>query len=140
VPEDFNATMIGNFRANGGDVGPPFGKALVLVHHTGARSGVARVTPLAALPEDGGYLIVASKAGAPDNPAWYYNLLAHPDTEIEVPGDGEVRTLAVRASELTGAERDAAFARIVEAMPGFGDYARKTAGIRTIPVVALTPV
>jgi len=131
---DFSQQIIDEFRANGGDVTTAgFGRSLVLLHHTGAKSGVERVTPVMALPTDdgAGWLIAASKAGAPDNPAWYHNLLAHPDITIETP-DGEV---AVHADDLPGAERDAAWARFTAASEGFRQYEERTT--RTIPVLAL---
>ena len=78
-------------------------------------------------------LVFASAAGADRNPAWYWNLTARPDVQIEV-GD---QLLDVRAVELTGAERDVKYAEQAERYPGFADYQRKTT--RTIPVVALQP-
>lgn len=82
---DWNQQIIEQFRVNGGTV-DRFGDALVLLHHTGARTGVERVTPVMAIREDADTrLIAASKAGAPDNPAWFHNLLAHPDVDIETP-------------------------------------------------------
>ena len=72
---DFNQQIIADFRANGGYVGPPFNSdKLVLLHHVGAKSGETRVSPLMSFPDDEGWVIVASKGGAPTNPAWYYNL------------------------------------------------------------------
>ena len=132
--DDFNAQIIDEFRANAGRVGGMFeGTPLLLLHHTGARSGTRRVTPLAYLDDGGRYVIFASKAGAPTHPAWYHNLLAHPDTEIEV----DTATIAVRASEATGEERERLFAAQTQRSPQFGDYQRKTE--RVIPVVTLTP-
>ena len=107
---DWNQQIIDTFRANNGVV-PQFGRSLI-------RDG-----------EDT-WLIAASKAGAPDNPAWYHNLLAHPDVDIETP-DGVV---PVRAEELTGAEREAAWAKFT-VIPTFAEYQRNTT--RTIPVLAL---
>ena len=128
----FNERIIEEFRANGGTVETAgFGRRLVL-HHVGAKSGVERVTPVMALPTDDGWVVAASKGGAPDNPAWFHNLLAHPDTAVEAPDDGEV---AVRAVPLEGAERDAAWARFLAESPGFAEYEQRTA--RTIPVVEL---
>lgn len=139
--EDFNNRVIREFRENDGRVGPPFeGATMVLVHHKGAKSGTVRTTPLVWFADGDRYLIVASKGGAPTHPAWYHNLKAHPEVDAELAdGAGVVNPLRVRAEEITGAERDAAFARIVEAAPGFGDYERRTEGVRTIPVFALTP-
>jgi deazaflavin-dependent oxidoreductase (nitroreductase family) len=127
----FNDPIIEQFRTQGGRV-ENFGDALVLLHHVGARTGVERVTPLMALPDgDDAWLIAASKAGAPDNPAWFHNLRAFPDTVIETPA-GEV---AVHAAVLPPAERDAAWGRFVAASPGFAAYEQRTT--RTIPVVRL---
>lgn len=133
MADSFNDRIIAEFRANDGTV-EMFGRALVLVHHVGARSGVERIVPLMALREGDAWLIAASKAGADDNPAWYYNLLANPDTVIETPDDGEV---AVRATELKNDARDAAWAQFTAASDGFRAYEAKTT--RTIPVLQLTP-
>lgn len=130
---DFNERIVDEFRSNGGTVETAgFGRRLVLLHHLGARSGDARVSPVMALPSERGWVIAASKGGAPENPAWFHNLLAHPDTVIETPDEGEV---AVHAAPLEGAERDAAWARFLEASPGFAQYEQRTS--RTIPVVEL---
>ena len=131
---DFNTQVIHEFRANGGSVGGPFeGAPLLLLHHRGAQSGTERVTPLVYLADGERYLIFASKGGAPENPAWFHNLKAHPDTKIEVGA----QTLAVTAQELTGEERDRLYDRQAAAMPNFREYQDKTS--RKIPVVALTP-
>jgi deazaflavin-dependent oxidoreductase (nitroreductase family) len=136
---DWNQRVIEEFRANGGQVGGPFeGAPMVLVHHTGRNSGKEYVAPLVYLPSDtgdGAIYIFASKAGAPEHPDWYRNLIAAGKTTIEV-GDS---TLLVAVSEVTGDERDRLFAEQVRRMPGFGEYEQKTRGIRTIPVVRLTP-
>ena len=89
---DWNQRIIDEFRANGGDVRTNgFGKGLVLLHHRGAKTGTERVSPVAGIPVDqSAWLVAASKGGAPDNPAWFFNLLAHPDVEIETPDDGSV--------------------------------------------------
>ncbi|TAJ46784.1 MAG: nitroreductase family deazaflavin-dependent oxidoreductase [Herbiconiux sp.] len=131
---DFTQQVIDEFRANGGTVTlAGFGRSLVLLHHVGAKSGIERVAPVMALRTDDGtgWLVAASKAGAPDNPAWYHNLLAHPDIVIETP-DGDV---AVHVEELHGGERDAAWARFTAASEGFRQYEERTS--RTIPVLAL---
>ena len=132
---DWNQNIIDEWRANDGTVTTMgFGRGLVLVHHLGAKTGTERISPLAFFPsENGGWLIAASKAGAPDNPDWFYNLKAHPEVTIEVPGEGEV---AVRARVLEGDERDAAWARFTQASEGFRSYEQKTT--RVIPVVELT--
>ena len=134
APADFNARIIEEFRANMGRVGGPFeGASLLLLHTKGARSGTDYTNPVAYLADEGRYVVFASKAGAPNNPGWYHNLNAHPDLSIEV---GE-ETVAVTATEATGAERERIFARQVERSPQFAEYQAKTE--RVIPVIVLTP-
>ena len=131
---DFNTQVITEFRDNSGQVGGMFeGMPLLLVHHIGAKSGTNRVSPVAYLEDGGRYAIFASKAGAPENPAWYHNLMANPDTTIEL-GD---ETIAVVASEAQGEERDRIYNAQAARVPQFGDYEKKTT--RKIPVVLLTP-
>ena len=133
-PADFNAQIIDEFRANEGRVGGMFdGLPLLLLHHTGAKSGTERVNPLAYQDDGGRYVIFASKGGAPANPGWYYNLKAHPDTKVEVGAD----TIDVVASEATGEERERFFRAQVERVPQFGEYEQKAG--RVIPVIVLTP-
>ncbi len=133
-PDDFNARIIEEFRANEGRVGGPFdGGTLLLLHHVGARTGTPRVNPLMYNRDGDRYVIFASKAGAPNNPGWYYNLMADPNTTIEVGTD----TIDVVASEATGDERDRLYSAQVELSPQFAEYQAKTD--RAIPVVVLTP-
>jgi deazaflavin-dependent oxidoreductase (nitroreductase family) len=133
---DFNGKVIEEFRANSGRVGGPFqGADVLLLHHTGARSGAERLTPLMYQPVGEGYAIFASKAGAPTNPDWYHNLVANPDVTIEV-GTGNVEVKA-RVAEPT--ERDVIYARQKERAPQFGQY-EVEAVPRKIPVVVLDPV
>lgn len=131
---DFNQKVIEEFRANDGTVtSAPFGRSLVLVHHKGAKTGKERVNPLMHVREDSNtWYVAASKAGAPDNPDWYYNLKANPETKIETPDDGIVE---VTAEELTGSDRDQAWEKFKAASDGFKEYEDRTD--RTIPVVAL---
>lgn len=130
---DFNTQIIDDFRANNGYVGAPFhSDQLVLLHHVGAKSGEARIAPLMSFPDDDGWVIVASKGGAPTNPGWYYNLQAHPETVIEYGAD----TIPVTATVLTGAERDERWEGIKAANSGFAGYEKKTD--RVIPLVRLT--
>jgi deazaflavin-dependent oxidoreductase (nitroreductase family) len=134
TPSDFNARIIEEFRANEGRVGAPFeGVPLVLLHHTGARTGTERINPLAVQLDGGRYVVFASKAGAPSNPDWYHNLKAHPDTRIEFGTD----TIDVVAGEATGEERERLFRTQAERVPSFADYEQKTD--RVIPVMILTP-
>jgi deazaflavin-dependent oxidoreductase (nitroreductase family) len=130
---DHDDRVIAEFRSHGGRV-VGYGSGLVLLHSTGARSGAPRINPVAAVQEGGSWLICASAAGAPRSPAWYFNLLAHPDASIETP-QGSVD---VHAIDLEGEERDAGFARFVERSPGFARYERDAAP-RLIPVVRLEP-
>ena len=131
---DFNERNIAEFRANHGRVGGQFeGAPLVILHTVGARSGKPRTNIMMYLADGERYLVFASKAGAEDNPAWYWNLKANPDARIEVGDD----IVDVHATELQGAERDEKYALQTQRVPGFADYQRNTS--RTIPVVALTP-
>jgi deazaflavin-dependent oxidoreductase (nitroreductase family) len=131
-PEDFNSRIIREFRANGGEVGGPFaGAPLLLLTSTGAKSGAQRTNPMMYLADGGRLIVFASKGGAPTNPDWYHNLVAHPAATVEV---GEER-FAVTATVLSGAERDELYGRQSAPYPGFGEYQAKTS--RTIPVIAL---
>jgi deazaflavin-dependent oxidoreductase (nitroreductase family) len=139
MPEDFNTRVIREFRENDGKVGPPFeGAPMILVHHIGAKSGAERVTPLIYFPESDHYVIVASAAGAPSHPAWYHNLKTTPDITVELATGSGVDTFTAHAEEIAGDERDAQWDKLVRLNPGFGDYAKKTEGVRTIPLLALT--
>ncbi|HZR38781.1 MAG TPA: nitroreductase family deazaflavin-dependent oxidoreductase [Ktedonobacteraceae bacterium] len=134
---DWNRRIIEEFRANGGKVGAPFeNSTLLLLTTTGAKSGQKRTMPLAYMPDGDRLLIFASKAGAPSNPDWYYNLLAHPEVTVEVGNGSKIETFDAIATVITGEERDRLFARQVERAPGFGEYQAKTT--RIIPVIALT--
>jgi deazaflavin-dependent oxidoreductase (nitroreductase family) len=129
---DFNAGVIEEFRANHGKVGGGFdGAPMVLITTTGAKSGQKRTNPLVSQPSGDVLYIFASKAGAPTNPDWYYNLLAHPEVEVEF-GDDKFSAVA---STVEGPERDRIYAKQVEVFPGFGDYEKATD--RVIPVVEL---
>jgi deazaflavin-dependent oxidoreductase (nitroreductase family) len=133
-PADFNARIVEEFRANGGRVGGRFeGTPLLLLHHTGAKSGKSRINPLAYQGDGGRYVVFASKGGAPTNPAWYHNLKMHPDVEIEVGTD----TIAAVASEATGEERERLFRAQTERIPQFAEYEKQSG--RVIPVIVLTP-
>ncbi len=131
--QDFNSQVIAEFRANDGRVKGMFeNMSLLLLHHTGARSGEERIAPLVYAQDGGRYVIFASKAGAPTNPGWYHNLAAHPQTTIEVGTD----TLQVTAEEVSGEERQRLFDAQAQRAPGFAEYQEK-AGDRVIPVIAL---
>ena len=132
---DFNTAIIEEFRANEGRGGGRFeGGTLLLLHTRGAKSGLPRVNPVAYFPDGDRFVIIASKAGAPTNPDWYYNLLAHPEVSIEVGTE----QFDVEARPAEEPERTQLYAKMVARMPGFADYERKTT--RVIPVVVLTRV
>lgn len=134
----FNDGIIDEFRSNGGAVAR-FGSDLVLLHSIGAKSGAERIHPVLAIRDGDGWLIAASKGGAPEHPAWFHNVVAHPDVEIEAPDQrGGIDTVAVRAEVLAGETRDAAWRRFLARSPGFASYEQR-AGDRVIPVVRLTP-
>ncbi|RSM53336.1 nitroreductase family deazaflavin-dependent oxidoreductase [Actinoplanes sp. ATCC 53533] len=128
---DWNTTIIEQFRARGGKGVAQFGDALLLLHHTGARTGTVRVNPLAYYDDGDRLVIAASKAGAPQHPDWFFNLRANPDTTIELGSE----TLKVRAAEITGDDYEQTWARVIAAMPGFAGYQAKTT--RRIPLIAL---
>jgi len=132
---EFNRQIIDEFRGNAGKLGGGFaGAPMLLLTTTGAKSGIARTTPLAYLREGDRVYIFGSKAGAPTNPDWYHNLIANPRVTVEI-GSEKYEADAV---EVTGAERDRIFAAQAEAMPGFKDYEAKSP--RVIPVIELRRV
>ncbi len=133
---DWNTQVIEDFRANGGNVGGQFaGAPMVLVHHHGRRSGREFVTPMMYLVDStpDTIYVFASKGGAPTNPDWYENLTETGRGEVEVGTE----TYPVTVQDVEGDERDRIYAEQARRYPGFAEYAVKTAGIRTIPVLAL---
>jgi len=137
---DWNTNVIAEFRANGGQVGGNFaGAPMVLVRHQGRKTGRDLVIPLMYLPhetDDDIIYIFASKAGAPTDPDWYRNLVAAGQGAVERGAE----TYPVEVRDLTGAERDHRYDEQARRYPGFAEYERKTAGIRTIPVLELKRV
>ena len=135
---DWNAGTIAEFRANEGRVGGIFeGAPIALVHSHGRNSGREYVTPTMYLPHDTDPDIIyvfATKGGAPSNPDWYHNLIAAGNGSIE----RGTETYKVTVRELTGDERDRIYAEQARRYPGFADYERQTAGVRTIPVLELS--
>jgi deazaflavin-dependent oxidoreductase (nitroreductase family) len=122
------------FKVTGGRFvggGTEDGSILVLTH-TGARSGKVRDTPLMFIHHNGGYLIVASAGGAHEHPGWYHNLMANPDTTVNIDGE----SIDVNARD-AGTDRGQLWAKIVDAEPRFGSYESRTD--RVIPVVVLQP-
>ena len=129
---DWNRQTIEAFRANGGKVGGIWeGKPLLLLTTTGAKSGGRLTSALMYLREDDRLLVFASTGGAPTNPDWYHNLLAHPELTVEVGNE----TYDAIATPVTGEERDRIYARWAEMYPQYGEYQRNTT--RKIPVIAL---
>jgi len=133
VPNPFNQQIIDEFRAHHGQVGGPFeGARLLLLTTIGARTGTPHTTPVGYYPDGGDrVLVIASAAGSPKHPDWYRNLVANPQVTVE----SGVFTYEATAVVLDPAARDRAFARAVEADPGWAEYQSKTD--RVIPVVAL---
>jgi deazaflavin-dependent oxidoreductase (nitroreductase family) len=133
---DFNRTLIEEFRANDGTVTGVFaGAPMVLVTHTGAKTGQQRTTPLVHTRDGDRVVIIASMGGAPTNPAWFHNIKAHPRVTVELPTE----SFEADAEILTeGPERDRLYAQQAALMPNFTEYQQKTD--RVIPVLALTRV
>jgi deazaflavin-dependent oxidoreductase (nitroreductase family) len=134
---DWNSQVIAEFRANDGKVGGSFeGAPVALLHHRGRKSGRELVAPVMYLADEQDadtIYVFASKAGAPTHPDWYHNLLAAGSSTVEV-GTEEY---PVSVTEVTGERRDRIYAEQASRYPGFAEYEEKTAGIRTIPVLAL---
>lgn len=130
--KEFNKSIIEEFRANSGVVGGPFrGGKLLLLHSVGAKSGEPRVNPLAYFEEEGSLYVVASYAGAPTNPPWFYNLLANPRGKIEL-GDAEY---SVEAEIVDEPQRTELYKKIAAQASAFAEYQEKT--VRAIPIVRL---
>ena len=136
MPEvkDWNQGVVEEFRKNGGRVASFRHQPLLLLRHSGAKTGIERVNPLAYQELEGGYAVFASRGGAPRNPDWYHNLIANPDVTIEV-GDA---TVAVKARVAEAEERARIWEEQKRRNPGFADYELKTS--RVIPVVILERV
>jgi deazaflavin-dependent oxidoreductase (nitroreductase family) len=132
---DFNRTLIDEFRTNGGNVTGIFENApLLLLTTTGAKSGEPRTSPVVYTRDGEAYVVIASRGGSPNNPAWYHNLVAHPTVTVEVPGE----TFSARARVATGDERDRLWRAQADLMPTFDEYQAKTT--RQIPVIVLERV
>jgi deazaflavin-dependent oxidoreductase (nitroreductase family) len=129
---DFNQNLINEFRANNGKVTGTFaGRPVVLLTTTGAKSGQQRTTPLVYTTDGDNLVIIASKGGAPTNPAWYHNIVANPTVTVELPG----QTFQARARVAEGAERERLYNAQAALMPAFAEYQEKTN--RRIPVIVL---
>lgn len=122
------------YRLTGGRVGGRFdGAPVCILHHRGAKSGEARQTPLVHLVDGERVVLVASIGGRPKNPAWYHNLRAHPEIELEIRGRRRPMTARIAGPE----ERAELWPRLLEIWPAFEDYQARTE--RTIPVVVCEP-
>jgi deazaflavin-dependent oxidoreductase (nitroreductase family) len=131
--ELFGAEHVRVYRETAGARGYRWrGTTILLLTTTGRTSGESRTTPLIHRVDGDRWVVIASKGGAPDHPAWYRNLLADPEATIEVEAD-EVPVVATTAE---GEERDRLWASLTEAWPAYDDYQAKTE--REIPVVVLT--
>ena len=129
---DWNRQIIEEFRTNGGKVGGPLeGVTLLLLTTTGAKSGQKRVSPLGYLPEGDRIFIFGVKGGAPTNPDWYHNLVAHPTATVEIGTEQFEATAKVVGAE----ERDQIYAKQVQRIPAMGEYEKQMT--RKIPVVEL---
>lgn len=131
---DWNREVVDEFRANGGKVAAFEGRPLLLLHSTGVKSGALYVNPLAYQSVGDDFAVFGSKAGAPVNPGWYHNLIANPDTVVEVGTE----TIRVRARVAEGEERDRIWEEQKRVNPNFAEYEQKTT--RPIPVVVLERV
>ena len=107
---------------------------IVLLHAIGARSGRPRTTPVLFTPRGRDLIVIASKAGAQHHPAWYHNLMAHPDIDVEIKG----QRLSVHAREAGEDERDELWRLVNDNYTGFDKY-QVRAGSRRIPIVVLEP-
>ena len=129
---EFNSQIIDEFRGNGGKLGGGFaGATMLLLTTKGAKSGNLRTNPLAYLAQGDGIYIFGSKGGAPTNPDWYHNLVAHSSVQAEIG----TQTLPFTARVADGDERDRIWSAQKSAYPGFAEYEEKTT--RQIPVVIL---
>src|SRR5215469_12236063 len=133
--DEMNQAAIREFRANQGKVGGQMeGMPILLLTMTGAKTGRTLIRPLCYSRDGERLVIIASYGGAPRNPPWYYNLLAHPVVTVEVGTE----KLKARAAQTAGAERQRLFDAQARLMPFFNDYQQKTR--RQIPVLTLTRV
>lgn len=131
--DEWNRKNIEEFRASGGTVGGDLaGFPILLLHHTGAKSGTERVNPLVYQQVGDDVAVFASKGGAPTNPDWFHNLVANPSTSIELGTE----TYPVTARVATGEERERIWEAQKKAFSNFADY-EASAGGREIPVVVL---
>jgi deazaflavin-dependent oxidoreductase (nitroreductase family) len=125
--------LIEDLRAHNGTVtqGRFTGRPVFLLHTRGARSGADRIAPLVYSTDGDRWVVLASRGGSPNHPAWYHNLVAHPEVTVEVGGE----TVRARATTAQGEEHERLFAAHAAKSPIFSEYQARTS--RTIPVVVL---
>ena len=129
---EYNQKLIEEFRATRDNPDWPFkGRPLLLLTTIGARSGEHRTTPMMYMPDGDRLIVFASNVGAPTHPAWYHNLVAHPQVTVELGTE----TFDAIAVVTEGAERNRIWGRTIEQYPFFTDHQAKTT--RQIPVIAL---
>jgi deazaflavin-dependent oxidoreductase (nitroreductase family) len=133
-PSERVRDQVARYEATGGvEGGEVGGLPVIILTTTGARSGKTRKNPVMRVEQDGVYAAIASYAGGPENPRWYYNLLAHPYATVQ---DGpQIRR--VRAREVVDEEKQGWWAVADALNPNYARY-RATAG-RDIPILALEP-
>jgi F420H(2)-dependent quinone reductase len=125
------------YRRTGGRLGhtiPGVPGKMLLLDHVGAKSGTRRTSPLLYVRDGEDIVIVASKGGFPKHPAWYHNLIANPDTTVQIGS----HVLPVHARVAKPEERDRLWAMAVEAYRGYDAYQVRSKG-REIPLVVLEP-
>jgi len=125
------------YRKSGGRIGhhvPGVGSPMLLLDHVGAKSGAKRTSPLLYIPDGEDVVIVASKGGFPKHPAWYHNLMANPDTTVQIGSEHRL----VHARTASAEERERLWPRVVKAYGGYADYQARSKG-REIPLVILEP-
>jgi deazaflavin-dependent oxidoreductase (nitroreductase family) len=131
-PTQWVREQVALYESSGGTEGTTLrGMPVILLTNRGVRSGKLRKTPLMRVEHNGAYAAVGSMGGAPADPAWVANVVAHPEVELQ---DGPV-TRDMLAREVTGEEKAAWWERAVAAFPDYADYQRKTE--REIPVFVL---
>jgi deazaflavin-dependent oxidoreductase (nitroreductase family) len=131
--QDFNRDLMKDLRANGGKAtsGPFKGSNVLILTTKGAKSGETRESPLAFTRDGENLVIVASKGGAPTHPAWFHNVVKHPEVTVEAEGE----KFNARAHVPQGDEYERLYTQHADVMPGFYEYRKKTT--RQIPVIVL---
>jgi deazaflavin-dependent oxidoreductase (nitroreductase family) len=134
-PSQWVRDQVELYESSGGTEGTsPRGRPTILMTTRGAKTGKLRKTPVMRVEHEGTYAAVASLAGAPENPLWYYNLLAHPQVELR----DATQTWDMTAREIHGAEKAVWWERCLAAYPDYADHQHKTE--REIPVFLLEPI